>query len=223
MKALKLFTTRMLITAFVSTLTLNAQQADTLKDLPNLLLPRFTAGIVRLKNGDIRKAILNYDLVGQQMVFLQRKLTLVLDDPQQVDTVFLANRIFVSFPKGFYELLMKKEDVSLFKQHKAYVEYPGMPTGYGAKSQTAAPSYVNQIYGPTGAINLKIPNDYKVIDDSQYWIKRGDEMSAFKNKRQFLKIFPDKQKELDKYITKERIDFKKVDDVRKLVEYLFSL
>jgi len=207
----------------VGTSRLSAQQTDTLTDLPNLLLPRFTAGIVKLKSGLVNKAILNYDLVNQQMVFLQRKLTLVVDEPEKIDTVFLANRIFVPFPKGFYEVLMKEGNVTLFKQHKAYVESPGMPVGYGAKSQTAAPNYVHQIYGPTGVIKLKLPDDFKVTDDSQYWIRIGDKMSSFENRKQLLKILKDKQKELEMFIAGNKTDFKKSEDVKNLIIHYISL
>jgi hypothetical protein len=91
----------LLVSGFLilETFRLDAQEADTLTNLPNLLLPRFTAGIVKLKSGVVNKAILNYDLVNQQMVFLQRKLTLVVDEPEKNDTIFLANRIFVPFRK----------------------------------------------------------------------------------------------------------------------------
>lgn len=215
----------LLVSGFLilETFRLDAQEADTLTNLPNLLLPRFTAGIVKLKSGVVNKAILNYDLVNQQMVFLQRKLTLVVDEPEKIDTIFLANRIFVPFPKGFYEVLLKEGNVTLFRQHKAYVESPGMPIGYGAKSQTAAPNYVHQIYGPTGVIKLKLPDDFKVTDDSQYWIRIGEKMSPFENRKQLLKILKEKQKELDIFITRNKTDFKKSGDVRDLIIYYLSL
>ena len=197
-------------------------QTDSLINLPNLLIPRFTKSVVKLKTGVINTAILNYNTVDQEMVFMQNKLFLVLNEPQLIDTVFLANRTFVPFEKGFYELLVKAP-VTLFIQHKSYVEFEGYPTLYGAKSQTNAPSYVRQIYGATGAIDLKIPAGFKVIDDSQFWICKNNVMSVFETKRQFLKIFPDKENELKKFISKNNIDFKKGEDVIKLINYCNEL
>lgn len=197
-------------------------QTDTLKNLPNLLLPQFMKSIVKLKSGNTYTAILNYDLVEQEMVFLQRKLTLVLDEPQLVDTIYMANRTFVPFQKGFYELMVTAP-ITLFIQHKSYLESVGTPTGYGAMSQTTPPSYVRQIYGATGAINLTIPSGFKVVDDSENWIRRNNTMNNFKTKRQFLKIFPDKEKELNQFINKNYIDFKKPQDLVKLVNYCNEL
>lgn len=210
-------------TLLLLTCNLFAQQIDTLKDLPNLLLPRFTTGIVKLKSGIVNKGILNYDLVGQQMVFLQRNQTLVLREPQLVDTIFLANRIFVPFEKGFYEVLVSERNAVLFKQHKAHFEIPGAQIGYGLTSKTAAPQYYQQIYGPTGAVDLNVPEGSKVVDDSQYWIRINGEMHNFRNRKQFLKIFSEKQKELDKFIGQNKINFTSTEDVKKLFLYAVNL
>ena len=199
-----------------------AAQTDSLTNLPNLLIPRFTRSIVKLKSGEVYTATLNYNTVDQEMVFMQKKLFMVLKDPQLIDTVFMANRTFIPFEKGFYELVIKAP-VTLYIQHKSYVEFEGYPTLYGAKSQTTAPSYVRQIYGANGAIDLKIPAGYKVFDDSQYWIRKENKMDAFKTKRQFLKIFPDKENELNRFINKNHIDFKNADNVIKLVNYCNEL
>jgi len=225
MGIIKLLSLKLYVSTVVLLLcgTMQAQQIDTLKDLPNLLLPRFATGIVKLKTGVVNKGVMNYDMVGQQMVFLQRKQTLVLREPQLVDTIFLANRIFVPFEKGFYEVLAKEGNSALFRQHRAYFEIPGAQIGYGLTSKTATPKYYQQVYGPTGAIDLNVPEGYKVIDDSQYWVRVNGEMYNFKNKRQFLKIFPDKQKELVKFIDQNNIDLTRMEDVKKLFLYTLSL
>jgi hypothetical protein len=197
-------------------------QTDSLVNYPNLLLPKFTKSVIKLKSGDIKTAVLNYNTVDQEMVFMQQKLFLVLDNPKLIDSVFMANRTFVPMDKGFYEVLLKAP-ITLFSQHKSYVESEGTPIGYGAKSQTTSPSYVRQIYGATGAINLKIPQGYKVVDDTQYWVRTNGQMSSFDNKRQFLKIFPDKQKELSAYINKYDVEFSKPEKVIRLIVYCNEL
>lgn len=193
-------------------------QTDSLHNMPNLLLPKFTKSVVKLKSGKINTAVLNYNKVDQEMVFLQNKQTLILNEPQLVDTIFMANRTFIPFEKGFYELAVKAP-VTLFIQHKSYVEFEGTPTLYGAKSQTTAPSYVRQIYGANGAIDLAIPKGYKVVDDTQYWIRKIDGLTMFDTKREFLRIFPEKEKELNQFISKNKVNFDKYEDVVKLVNY----
>lgn len=199
-----------------------AQDIDTLQNLPNLLFPKFAKGIVKLKTGQSYTAVLNYELVEQDMVFLQRKLTIVLDEPKLVDTIFLNNKVFIPFEKGFYELAVSAP-VTLFIQHKSYVEPIGTPIGYGAMSQTTPPSYVRQLFETRGVISLKVPDAYKVVNDNENWIRIDGVMSNFNSKRQFLKIFPDKENELSRYINRNRIDFTVPADVVKLVWYCNEL
>ena len=101
-------------------------QADSLENLPNLLIPKFTTSLVKMKSGEKRRAVLNYNLVDQEMVFMQRGQFFVLDDPHLIDTVYMANRTFVPFEKGFYELAVTGP-ATLFIQHKAYAESLGVP------------------------------------------------------------------------------------------------
>lgn len=197
-------------------------QTDSLQNLPNLLLPKFTTSVVKMKSGEKRRAVLNYNIVDQEMVFMQRDQFFVLNDPQLIDTVYMANRAFVPFEKGFYELALRGP-VTLFIQHKAYVESVGVPTGYGAMSQTTSYNYVKAVYDNNGAINLKLPDEYKITDDTEYWVLTDGVMKNFDNKRQFLQIFPEKGKELKQYLAKARLDFDDYQAVIKLIEYCNSI
>jgi hypothetical protein len=223
MTKIKLSKTRvvMALIIFILVPQVNAQ-TDTLKNLPNLLLPHFTRSIVVMKSGEKRTAALNYNLVDQEMVFMQKNLYWILDEPQLIDTIYMANRMFVPFEKGFYELAVAAP-VTLFIQHKSYAESLGVPTGYGAMSQTAPPNYVAQIYGPRGAVNLEIPSNVKVVDDTEYWIRKEGMLQKFNSKRLFLKIFPDKEKELEQYIKKNKVDFKNQQSLVNLVLYCNEL
>jgi hypothetical protein len=195
---------------------------DSAVNLPNFLLPRFTKSVIKLKSGEIYTAVLNYNTVEQEMFFQQKDKFFILDEPQLVDTVFMANKIYVPFEKGFYEVIVIAP-VTLFYQHKSYVEFEGTPTLYGAKSQTMPPSNVNRIYGARGPMDLKVPNGYKVFDDSSYWIRKDNKMSVFESKRQFLKIFPEKEKELSQYIDKNKTDFKSPGQITELVNHCNEL
>lgn len=196
-------------------------QADSLENLPNLLIPKFTNSLVKMKSGEKRRAVLNYNLVDQEMVFMQRGQFFVLDDPHLIDTVYMANRTFVPFEKGFYELAVSGP-ATLFIQHKAYAESLGVPTGYGARSQTTSYNYVKMIFGGNGAINLRFPNEYRIVDDTEYWILKDGVMHKFQNKRQLLAVFPEKKKELESYIKTKKTDFENYRNVIEVVRYLNS-
>jgi|WetSurMetagenome_2_1015567.scaffolds.fasta_scaffold08877_2 hypothetical protein len=199
--------------------TVNGQNQDSVANLPNLLFPKFSKGILRLTSGEKKTAILNYNKVDQEMVFMQRDNFWVLDYPQKaIDTIYLAGKTFVPSDKGFFEISVLAP-ITLFKINKAYIEELGMPTGYGARSQTTAPSYIKTIYGSDGAINLNIPSNYKVVDDSEYALRKDGIISKFKTKKQFIKILPEKAKEINEFISSNHIDFDNLESVKKLVLY----
>jgi hypothetical protein len=197
-------------------------QTDSALNLPNFLLPSFTRSLVKFKSGEVKTALLNYNVIDQEMVFRQADAYMVLDDPQLIDTILMDDRKFVPFKVGFYEVALTGPFV-LYIQHKINAEDEGTPTGYGATSKSATPVYLKQIYGPTGSINLRIPDNYKLTDVTDYWISMNNSMDKFATKRQFLKLFKDKEKEINQYIDKNNISFKKPADVVKLVTYCRDL
>jgi hypothetical protein len=194
-------------------------QLDSAKNLPNLLLPEFTRSVVKFKSGEKKSAVLNYNLVDQELVFLQNGRYMVMDHPQLIDTVYMANRVFIPFQKAFYEVALIAP-LSLFIQNKSNVEQEGSSIGYGQKSRSTGPTNLRQMYAYNGTYNLEIPPGYNVVEANIYWIRREDgTMQNFSNRRQFVKLFQKKQKELDQFISSNKIDFKRVPDVVKLVSY----
>ena len=210
-----------LVIIATASIPVNAQ-SDSAINLPNFLLPRFTKSTIKFKSGSNKTATLNYNIIDQEMVFMQPDAYMVLENPELIDTIYIENRKFVPFKKEFYELLLDGP-VSLFIQHKTNAEIAGTETGYGATAKTLGPSSFKQVYGPRGSIDLRIPDEYKLTDDTYYWLRRNTVMEKFSNKRQFLKLFKNKEKEINQFIDHNNIDFKKTDDVIRLVQYSTGL
>ncbi|HMK05535.1 MAG TPA: hypothetical protein VK489_15145 [Ferruginibacter sp.] len=198
-------------------ITTNAQ-AEEAKNLPNFLLPEFSSGIIKFKSGETKTAIINYNTVDQEVVFQQKDGYMVLDDPGQIDTIFVANKTLVPFNKVFYELVVTGP-LTLFIQHKSNAEHQGTPTVFGAKTYATNNTYPRQVYGPTGTINLRVPDDFKIVNATEYWVRKNGEMDKFTTKRQFLKIFKEREKELSKFIDSNSISFKNISDLVKLFNY----
>jgi hypothetical protein len=112
---------------------------------------------------------------------------------------------------------------ALFMQYKTNTESAGTPTGYGATSKTQGNTYVRQVYGPVGSVDLKMPDDIKLTEDNYYWVSTDNSMEKFATKRQFLKIFKDKEKELSDFIDHNDISFKKTYDEVRLVRFYTKL
>ena len=192
-------------------------------NLPNFLLPNFTRSIIKFKSGgDNKTAMLNYNIVDEEMVFMQPDAYMSLDNPEVIDTVYMAGRKFVPVQKAFYEVLANGS-TALLIQYKTTAESEGTPTAYGATTKTQGNTYIRQVYGPRGSVDLKMPDDIKLTEANNYWIRTAGTMVKFSNKRQFLKACGSKEKELSQYIDKNSVNFKKQSEVVKLVSYWTDL
>jgi hypothetical protein len=220
----KLFlTSPLLIVIFtiVSILNVNAQ-GSTQEELPNFVLPHFEQATVKLKTGKFYNAVMNYEKTEEQMIILRNGQLFLFKDQQAVDTILIGDRTFVPAEAGFYEVLVNAP-VSLFMQHKGRLESAGSTVAYGTKSNTAGITHITTIYGPEGAIVLKIPENYKVVDVSVMWINKDGNMTKVSNKKQFLTLFADRKRDLDQYIKKNNTDFREADEVTRLVLFCNEL
>lgn len=186
--------------------------------MPQFLFPEFTVVKVVMKNGRSQTAMLNYNTISEKMVYEKDGHLYDMVNTELIDTVLLQNSKFVPVGKVFHEVLLIAP-ISLFIQHKSSLLSPGTPAGYGGTSQTSSTDIISSVQLSGGYYNLKLPSDYIVKADDVYWIRKDNNMYSFINERQFLKIFPDKGKELKLFIKQNRIKLDKLPDLVKLVKY----
>ena len=196
---------------------LSARQ-DNEKVLLQYLFPEFTKGSVKLKNGSVREAMMNYNLVSEKMVFEQNGKFLDMINTETIDTVYLQNKKFIPSDQIFVEVVLSGK-IPFFIQYKADIQLPGKPAGYGGTSQTSATESITTLHTQGGTYNLKLPDDYTVKPYSVYWVLVNGKMGKFLNERQFLKIFSDKQAEIKQFIKVNKIKFEKRDDLIRLIVF----
>ena len=149
-------------------------------------------------------------------------------NPDLIDTVYIADRVFVPLGRIFYELLAGGP-VPFYLQDKSNYTPKGADIGYGAKSQSVGPTQYSRFEMSNAmslyneVVNIDLPPNVTVTPASVYWVNKEGQMEDFNSSRQFLKIFPDKEAELKSFIKKERINFKKREDIIKLGQYCNKL
>jgi hypothetical protein len=189
---------------------------------PQFLYPDFTKAKVRMKNGQLQYLILNYNTVSEKMVFLKDEKLYDMTNPEMVDTVFLEESLFIPSGEVFYRVILNAP-AAFFVQYKGELMSPGAPAGYGGTSQVSNTKKLSSVALTTGYYNIKLPSDYTVKTNLQYWIRKDGSMSGFANERQFLKLFPDHESELRQFIKQNKIKFDRVPDMMKLAEYYNKL
>lgn len=206
----------LIIAASVFVLSLEAQDA---KDdhLPQFLFPEYSEGTVRLKDGQEQVVVMNYNTLTEKMIFRQNGKLLEITGLDKVDTITLQNAKFIPVEKAFYEVLVNAP-VSLFVQNRSDLRSQGRPAAYGTTSQTIGPTSVSKLYLDQ-VYNMALPEEYKVAFSPFYWIRKNGTMYRFLTERQFLKIFPEKGKEIKEFIDQNDIDFRDRNDLIMLVKF----
>ena len=215
MERIKLFMISICVLAVSQVAVAQTLETD---NLENLVFPAFEKSVVKLKTGQSYETTMNYEKTEQQMVVLRNNQLFLFKDHQAVDTILMGKRIFIPAEKGFHELLVNAP-VALFINHMARLENTGSTVAYGSKTNTAGITHITKIFGQEGAIVLKIPDNFKVIDDSEFLVRINGQMHKVMNRNQFLKLFPSMKKELESYISKKGTDFKSADDLIDLIGF----
>ncbi len=189
--------------------------------IPQYLFNRFADGIVVKKSGDTVVSLLNYNIVTEEMIFIDNDRFMALGNLQSIDTVYLNNMIFLPAGNAFYELAVIGR-VKLLVQFSGTVRVEGEDVGYGITSKTSRVTSLSALTNSGVLYNMDLPENLEVSRKITYYVEREGKRERFINKGAFLRIFKDKRKELDQYIKQEGIDFDNYNDVVNLIQHLNS-
>jgi hypothetical protein len=185
------------------------------------LFPQFTKGVILMKTGLKNEASLNFNSLTEEMIFENNGVKLALDKLDQVDTVYIAGRKFITVNGKFLELILHSSS-DLFAEHKCKLNDPGTPAGYGGTSQTSATTTYSQILSGGQAYDLKLPESIETNPYVVYWIKKNGELIKFSSLNQLSKIFDEKSSDYKKYTKEHRVSFSNQQSLIDLVRFLGS-
>lgn len=184
------------------------------------LYPGFTQGQVILHNGNHNSANLNYNFLFGEMEFLREQDTLTIINKNEIRSVIIALDTFL-LDNGYIRLISSgpvrvglKEVISL----KDILRKGAM----GTNNRTSAVDTYNTV-PLDGRIYDMVPNEDWVFRKTEeyYFSVRTGEFLPF-NRRNVLKIFPEKKKIIEDYLKSEKINFDSSDDILQLAAFLGS-
>jgi hypothetical protein len=197
--------------------TVNAQ-GDKPDSLAQYLFPSFTKCSVLTKNGTSYTLLLNYNIVSEKMVFIQKETYFDLANPETVDTVFLGKSRFVPRESYFLEVITGGR-VSIFRRNKGQLTAPPRPAGYGTTTDLTSSNLLVGLNTPQGYYNFKLPEGYTVRQVSSFWVGIDDKWTRFTTENQFLKAFDEKEKDIKAYIKAGRLHINNPEELVKIGNY----
>lgn len=193
----------------------HAQQSNFQVGLVHYVLDSFTTGRVLMKSGAISEQKMNYNILTGEMIFESGGKFLAIANPQEVDTVFLGQRRFVPVEEHFYEWLSGTQP-ALFKEYGCIVKEPGTETGFGSTTTTAATS-LKQLIKSGGAYALKLPDDFKVIPQNSYWVRKETRYYKLNNTKQLVNLYPAKKNWMEDWWKSHNARFSRQEDLVALI------
>lgn len=196
--------------------------------LPHFLFPSFKEGFILMKDGQKFTALLNYNLIEEKMITEADGVYRYSKNPGLIDQIHLENRVFFPVGNVFYELL-SNGPAPFFLQNKSNATPMGTDVGYGVKSRSVGRTQYNRFelteviaqYGEVAYMD--IPPNIEITPASVFWIKKNETWENFSTEKQFLKIFPEYERQLKEFINREKIKIRLRDDIIKLGNYCNAL
>lgn len=205
---------RLLFLMLVSTMIVKAQSSQAVP-LVHYVLDSFTNGKVLMKSGTSSEQKMNYNILTGEMIFIDNGKFLAIATPEEVDTVFIAQRKFVPVEGHFYEWLAGIQP-ALLKEYSSTIEEPKTETGFGSTNTTAANS-LKQLIRSGGAYELKLPDDFKFIPKNSYWVEKDKRLYKVTNVKQLINLYPAKKSWIEDWWKQHDARFSKQEDLVALV------
>lgn len=201
---------------------LNAQKGTAVKIPQQYMFPDFSVGTVRMKSGEKVVLRLNYNVVTEKMVFIQKEKIYDMIDRSAIDTVYIHGRKFVPVARRFYEVLVNAQ-TSLFIQHKGDIRQPPRPAAFGGTSEVSSSTYIDNLNFGGDVFRMNRKADIIIDPDPLLWIRIDNTMKMVKNQRYLLRILSDKRNEIESYIRQNQLKIENPDHMIRIIRYYNGL
>lgn len=179
-------------------------------------LDSFAAGTVLLKNGTSTPAVLNYNTLTGEMIFVSNGKYLALAAPQDVDTVFIPPHKFVPVAAKFCEWLGGTQP-ALFKEYTCTIKEPGTEAGFG-KTTTAAATSLKTLIRSGGAYDLNLPTDFELVPATAYYLRSKGKFYKLANAKGAAKAIPAKKEAIEEWLKTHPAKFSSQEEAVRFVQ-----
>jgi len=198
------------------------------------VFPEFETAIIQQKSGPPLEASVNYDMMGQYMLFaLDGEYYVLLAN--DILAVYVAQRKFVPAPgpkssNAFLEEIPIPNG-ELYVRRVVKNTYRGKSLGYDMYSETNAVSTVGTYYhvmpGLSTSMGMKIDLvpavKQEVEDASQYYANFNGKYRQITGLNTISKLFKSHRDEIKKYIDDNGLRFENEENIARALSYAFSL
>jgi hypothetical protein len=188
-------------------------------EINHYVFPEFIKGSVLMKSGIKNDAMLNYNALTEEMVFIKDGKNLAITKLEDIDTVYVGQTKFFLLKNKFVEIVYHNK-YDLYAGHIANIVDPGKPAGYGGTSQTSSVTTYSSFLSNGQAYNLQLPEGIETKASTEYWLKKDGKPELFLSLRQLSKLFDDKSDSFKKYVKENKVKIENKESLIGLIKFM---
>lgn len=188
------------------------------------VFPEFVKASVLQKGGGVTEATMNYNMLTQEMMFMQGNDKTVLD-MANVDTVYLQDKKFIPAGGAIYYQKLTDTKIPLYVQNfNKKVSAAGKAefdkSANANSGMTASQGFKKASNETLTDYDLQLSDTFVLQSESVFWLQKGKSFVKANDKKSILKVFPDKEQAFDAFVKDNSPDLKKPADMAKLISFL---
>jgi hypothetical protein len=187
------------------------------------LYPGFKDGTIEYKNGQLFNRPLNYNtMLGTIQFITEKNDTLAIANEAAVKVIRIGSDEFI-YNTACLQLLTGDAKIKLYKNIKVHVADIRQVGALGKTNSSSGIETPNQVYTAMNTYQLNVNEVLLLNKATNFYVLSGDNKIIPASKTNILKLFPDKQEDLRKFIKSKNTDFKKEGDLMELIKYASGL
>lgn len=203
---------------FHFTSSVSSQPIDDSIQKQSYVFDDFITGSVKMKSGSVSVAPVNYCSYDQSIIFKDGSRTMTLVGLENVDSIFIANQIFVPFEDKVYEVTDDRGKVQLYVSYVSKM-VPWTSTtdknGSTMKLNKETSNTISSVY-----VNRPYKGEFSIQVMKKFWLKSFNKLHKANSVKDFLKVFKEATNpSIEEYAKANKIDFEKEEDLIKLVDF----
>jgi hypothetical protein len=182
----------------------------------------FKPGRIMFRDGSIADNNFNYNYLNGEIEFIQKDTLAIAKEQMFNIRVLTVGKDSFYYDKGYLQQVMETPSGRLLKKQLLVVSKREKIGGYNQASQTSAIESYGSFTDNYGVFtpNLKIHENITLTLRTDFYFADRFNTFLLANKRNFLRLFPNKKNQIDRYIKTHPVNFKNVEDLRNLLASL---
>lgn len=186
------------------------------------LFEKYTNGKVLMHTRAIAPAFLNYDVANCNMMYMEDKKEMILENIQSIDTVFIGGNKFIPVGnKGFLDVVNLKNG-TVYIYWKLTSHFVGKKGAYGQIVQgTVETVNMNMVKQQAGneSRHQNVTDVYARRNENEYWLLRNGKFAKCKNEKSLLKLFPGKEEEIKIFMEEHKFNFSNTQQALEIIDF----